>query len=158
MAFHEHSHFECFNAIYHAQKHLHNYRVDAIRSGAIGSTVRLDIYYPCLLLQGKLVKVDLSKGHLPVEMIARSIYRRGVIEDEVNDVFFTDILIEQELRSYSELIKTEVDTIVRHLNDREEGVRATLVEMSKRIKSHLTQRELSERTGLGDLPWPPFAS
>lgn len=157
MAFHEHSHFECFNAIYHAQTHLHNYRVDAIRSGSIGSTVRLDIYYPCLILQGKFVKIDLSQGHLPVEMIARSIYRRGVIEDEINDVFFTDILIEQELGNHSELIKSEIDKVVRYLNDHEEGARATLKAHASEMKACHVKREMSERMGV-DLPaWPPFA-
>ena len=157
MASHETKHFESFEAIYQAHNHLRKYQVDAIRSGSIGSSVRLDIYYPCLILQGRLVKVDLSKGHLPVEDIHRGIYRRGVIEDEVNDIFFTDILIEQEIRNYSDLIKSEIDKVVSYLNDHKEGVKATLEENSKRIKSHLTQRELAERTGLGPIQWPPFA-
>lgn len=157
MASHETKHFECLDAIYHAHNHLRNYQVEAIRSGSIGSDVRLDIYYPCLIIQSKLIKVDLSRGDLPVEIIHRAIYRRGVIEDAVNDIFFTDVLIEQELRNYSDLIKSEIDRVVTYLNDHEAGVRATLMESKKRLKSHLAQRDLAEDKGYDLPPWPPFA-
>ena len=157
MASHDEVHFQCFDSLYKGLKHVRQYKVNSIRSGAAATRVHLDLYYPAAILQGELISVEPSGDDLTVKPIARSVFRRGVIEEGMNDVFFIDILSESELESYCSMLENELDKLAEFLNSNPDAVRASLAGVNKEIKAHLEERQRCEDAGSAPPPWPPIA-
>ncbi len=158
MASHDPSHFQCFDALYKALKHLRAYQVESIRSGSIGKTARLELYYPCLILQNELITVNPSDADLPIERVPSALYKMGVIEDDVNNVLFIDILIEQHLSAYCELLENEVSKLVSFLNANPQGVCASLESQQAQITNYLIERATLAHCNKEPPDWPPFAT
>ncbi len=158
MAEHESSHFGCFVALYQAMKHLRQYHVKGIRSGRIGSSVRLDLYYPCLILQQELINVGVVDDNLTIDRIPRALYQRGLIEEGINDVLFSDILLQDELGSYGEMIEGELQQLASFLNHNTALVQTSLAELKEKIQTHLNDRAVAVASDIEPPPWPPFAT
>jgi len=157
MASHDDSHFQVFESLHKALQHVRQYRVDAIRSGSVGSGVRLSLFYPALILQSNLIKVASSNNKLAVKEISRTLYRRGVVEDGMNNVLFIDILVENELESYCAMIQEETFTLAKYLVANPLAVNRTLANLSVELAQHIEARKAAIEEGAPPPPWPVWA-
>ena len=157
MASHDDEQFRCLGALYKSLEHVRQPRVTAIRDGYVGELARLEVYYPALILQGKLINVQASGNEIALVPARRSLYKRGVIEYGTNNVLFIDILKERALSAYCQMIEQELATLGEFLNENADDVRHSLDETQKQIKSYLAKRRASEEAGRDPPDWPPFA-
>lgn len=156
-ASHDSSHFSCFESLYKALGHLRAYQVESIRSGSIGKTARLELYYPCLILQGDLITVDPSRDDLKIEKVPSALYKTGVIEDGVNNILFIDVLTEAHLPTYCELLETELSTLGAFLNKNPTSLQSTLEVQQAEMTKHLVERANLAHCDRDPPDWPPFA-
>lgn len=159
MAFHEDSHFGCFQALLQAVTHLRDYYVQDIRKGGMGKNVQFEMYFPVLALQGSMFEATPGKAGVHLAKAKRSVFRRGTVEGGVNTLFPVEVVIESEVSkvaSDAEAALSRMKTFFQ-ANEKEalESLIAMRTQVLKRVAIELRSKEKNEPDNT--TPWPEFA-
>lgn len=115
MAFHDEEHHGIFNSLIGATR----YSVDEWFSGW-GPTednneepINLNLFYPLLILGGELFECTQTKGRLFIKKRNHIQFRKSFISDGNNETFQIDIVIENYLKKYLDIVGEEI-TIIKN--------------------------------------------
>jgi hypothetical protein len=133
LAQHEGSHFDSFQKLSDA---LNHYRRDHFTSWYLGrdEPINIQIYYPALLLQGRLIDARVSKGGVSFKPASRLSYRRTIIHQQEATSIQIDVLTESNFSSWLKTIDKEVQTIARRLRRRRSDVQKSIKRIVTRAK------------------------
>jgi hypothetical protein len=160
MALHDGPHFACLQALFDALNHLRAYGVRSIQKSGIPDTVTIELYYPCLLLQGDLVEVVPSARSIKITNADRLFLQRGVIDERGNNVFFIDVVRERGLPAFAQLLMNEASRLVRYLDQNADTVHHSLQQLQQKLQERNLKAAVIAQTGAQEpVPaWPPFAT
>lgn len=137
MATHERPHFDCFRKLCAAVEHF----VDKhFKGGPVGEhePVSIEVYYPVVVVQGKLLDVRPSKTSVRLFQADHIQYRRtAFVGTEATD-YQIDVVTERFFPKYLEIIDQEVSKTARLLRRRHKAVRKSIdkiVRSAKRLRS-----------------------
>jgi hypothetical protein len=141
LAQHEGSHFESFQKLADA---VNYYREDHFASWYLGrdEPINIQIYYPALILQGRLIDARVSKKGVSLRQASHLSYRRTIIHRQEATDIQIDVLTESSLSSWLRMIDREVRTIVRRLRRNRSEVQKSINRIVARAKRFRSKEEI----------------
>jgi len=125
LAQHEGTHFDSFQKLSDA---LTYYQREHFASWYLGrdEPINIQIYYPALVLQGRLIDARVSKSGVAFRRASHLSYRRTIIHQQGATEIQIDVLTESNLSSWLRTVDKEVQTIVRRLRRRRSDVQKSI--------------------------------
>lgn len=136
-ALHEGPHFDAFQKLcdataYFQDKHFKSWRF------ADKESMNVEIYYPVLVVQGRLLQARSGKRTLVVKDVNHVQYRRTVIRRDRAIDYHIDVVTEGYLGRYLSLLDKEVQEMVRRTKRRSREIREAIekiVAKARRLRS-----------------------
>lgn len=132
MATHDESHFEAFSKLcdatdYFLDRHFKSW------SPAEKEWVNVEVYYPLVIVQGDLLEARPTKRDVSLKKAQHIQFRRSVIRNAEQRDYRIDVVQEQYLGEYLDILDEEISKTARLLKRRKQIVRSAVDRIARKI-------------------------
>lgn len=145
MALHSEEQHDTFNSLIKALEHEISYHYDVwiLPGKGYEKDINIQVYYPLVILQGKLYSAMLKDDHLTLRKAKHIQFRKEFFSSRINkaETYQIDVISEEYMKDYLKIIEYEMDKVKKVFQRKKSNV---LNSMEKIVEEAKKTRKKSE--------------